>query len=226
MAENDSNHRDTDVASHRAASALRTLILNSEYPPGYRLRQEELAAALGASRVPIREALHILESEGLVTLKPNSGAWVAKLDLQECDAVYRIRERVEPLVLAESMQHMTPADYDRLHDIQVRIEADGDPEVFLGLDREFHLYTYVGCRIESLNLMVERFWNTTQHYRRAFTQFAMPDRTWVINAEHNLLVDAIRRNDPDRAGSLLAGHIRNTRVELLKHPEIFETGEA
>ncbi len=222
MATSNTDGRDFAVASHRAADQLRSWILDSELPPGHRLRQEELATTLGASRVPVREALRILESEGLVTLKPNSGAWVARLDMQECDAVYRVRERVEPLVLAESMPELTPAIHQRLEAIQTDIEENSDGEHFLALDRELHLLTYEGCRIDVLNTMVRRFWNTTQHYRRAFFWLAKADRMWVVNTEHRLLIDAIRRNDQERAGALLAGHIRATRIELLKHPELFE----
>jgi DNA-binding GntR family transcriptional regulator len=223
MASSDTTGRDLTVASHRAAEQLRSWILTSELPPGHRLRQEELAATIGASRVPVREALRILESEGLVTLKPNSGAWVAKLDMQECDAVYRVRERVEPLVLAESMPNLAAVDLHRLETVQAEIEKNSDWEHFLALDRELHLLAYQGCSIDTLNTMVRRFWNTTQHYRRAFMWVARADRMWVVNAEHRLLIDAIRGNDQERAGAILAGHIRATRVELLKHPELFES---
>ena len=223
MASPDTDGRALVVASHRAADQLRTLILTSELPPGHRLRQEELAAAVGASRVPVREALRILESEGLVTLKPNSGAWVAKLDMQECHAVYRVREGVEPLVLAESLRNLTSADHHRLEAIQTEIEKNSDREHFLALDRELHLLTYQGCSIDTLNTMVRRFWNTTQHYRRAFVSLAEADRMWVVNAEHRMLIDAIRSNDEERAGALLALHIRATRIELLNHPELFKS---
>ncbi len=222
VASPDTGGRDFAVASHRVANQLRTWILSSKLPPGRRLRQEELADALGASRVPVREALRILESEGLVTLKPNSGAWVAKLDMQECHAIYRVRERVEPLVLAESMPNLTAADHHHLEAIQTEIEENSDWEHFLTLDRELHLLAYHGCTIDILNTMVRRFWNTTQHYRRAFLWLAKANRMWIVNAEHRLLIDAIRSNDQERAGTLLTGHIRATRTELLRHPELFE----
>ena len=109
------------VASERVAGELRTMILSGELPPGTRIRQEEIAAQLGASRLPAREALSMLESEGLTTLRANSGAWVSKLDLQECEALYKTRERVEPLALAESIPHLTVREHSELDRLQTEI---------------------------------------------------------------------------------------------------------
>ena len=66
-----------------------------------------------------------------------------------------------------------------------------------------------------------RLWNSTQHYRRAFMMLAGNDRMTVVNAEHRLILDAVRRRDPEDAERYLTGHIRRTRVELTSHPELF-----
>lgn len=71
--------------------------------------------------------------------------------------------------------------------------------------------------------MVNRYWDMTQHYRRAFTRLAGADRKWVINTEHRLLIEAIRRRDVETAEHVLVGHIKRTRLELLRHPEVFST---
>ncbi len=205
------------VASHRVASHLRAEIIGGKLAPGERIMQEELAARFGSSRLPVREALRILESEGLVTLRPNSGAWVAQIDRQECIDIYKIRECVEPLAIAESMPNLRNVDIQRLEGIQAEIDHGTDVERFLTLDRELHLLTYSGCRIETLNAMVERFWNTTQHYRRAYTTAIGRDRQWVINAEHRLLIEAIKQVDIDGARTVVWSHIRRTRIELTRH---------
>jgi DNA-binding GntR family transcriptional regulator len=205
------------VASHRVAAHLRVEIIGGKLAPGERIMQEELAARFGSSRLPVREALRILESEGLVTLRPNSGAWVAQIDRQECIDIYKIRECVEPLAIAESMPNLRNIDIQRLESIQAEIDHGTDVERFLALDRELHLLTYSGCRIETLNAMVERFWNTTQHYRRAYTTAIGRDRRWVINAEHRLLIEAIRQVDIDGAKTVVWSHIRRTRLELTRH---------
>jgi DNA-binding GntR family transcriptional regulator len=212
------------AASLRVAEHLRTAILGGAIGPGERVRQEVVAQQLGASRLPVREALRMLVAEGLIENEPRKGARVPRLRLHEVDVVYRMREQLEPLALAESMPELTAAQTQRLAAIQDEIEADTDLARFLALDREFHLLSYEGCRIEQLTATVARLWNATQHHRRMFMQLTGVQRRWVVNAEHRLLLDAIVRGDEVDAGRFLRGHIRRTRIELGHHPAIF--GEA
>ncbi|MFI6357719.1 GntR family transcriptional regulator [Streptomyces sp. NPDC050743] len=211
------------VASRRIAEHLREQILAGQLSPGERIVQDEIAEQFGASRLPVREALRILESSGLVTLRSSTGAWVATMEQRDCEIAYKIRERVEPLALVESLAALSDADIDRLEEIQAQIEASDDVEDFLRLDRELHTLTYSGCTVTELNSMVNRYWDMTQHYRRAFTRLAGPDRKWVINAEHRLLIEAIQRRDVETAEHVLIGHIKRTRLELLRHPEVFSS---
>ncbi len=209
------------VASQRIADSIHRAVLRGELAPGERIRQEEIAEQFGASRLPVREALRILESEGLVTLKANSGAWVSKLNLEECVEIYKIRERVEPMLLAESIPNLSDETVSRLEELMQSIEADDDIEKFLRLDREFHLLSYEGARMPSTHSMVVRFWNTTQQYRRAFAGLIGRERRWIIESEHRLLMEAIQRRDAEEAERVLLGHIRRTRLELANHPDIF-----
>lgn len=207
--------------SEQVAAHLRAQILSGTMPPGGRIRQEVVAEQFGTSRLPVREALRMLSAEGLVELEPNKGARVPMLDEHEVSLVYSMRERLEPLALVESIPHLDDDIVEELRIIQSRIEADTELQEFLILDREFHMLTYSGCDSEHLLGTVRRFWNTTQHYRRAFMEVSGPRRMWIVNAEHNLIIDAIERRDPDDAERYLAGHIRRTRIELLRHPEMF-----
>jgi DNA-binding GntR family transcriptional regulator len=209
-------------ASERVAEHLRQAILGGTIGPGERVRQEEVAQRLGASRLPVREALRMLEAEGLIEHEANKGARVPRLDRHEVDVIYQMRERLEPLALSESIPRLTAQDLLELERIQQLIEADTDLARFLELDREFHLLTYSACRIDPLSSMVVRLWNSTQHYRRAFVSLSGPGRRWVVNAEHRLLLDAIERRDTVDAERYLNGHIRRTRIELARHPEVFD----
>jgi DNA-binding GntR family transcriptional regulator len=212
------------AVSKQVADYLRDAILGGDIGPGERVRQEEVAERFGASRLPVREALRMLEAEGLIEHERNKGARVPRLNMHEVDVIYQMRERLEPLALSESIPYLTEDDILRLDRIQGQIETNSDVGRFLELDREFHLLTYSGCHIDQLTAMVTRLWNSTQHYRRAFVLSATPRRTWVINAEHRLLLDAIERQDTTDAERYLSGHIRRTRGELAKHPEM--VGEA
>ena len=210
------------LQGYRIADELRQAILAGAKPPGSRIRQEELAAHFGTSRIPVREALRQLESEGLVLLIPNSGAWVAKLNLRECTETYQIRERLEPLAIAESIPRMNEATIERIAQLAKEIDETDSVETALRLDREFHLLTYKAADMPSLYVIAERFWNTTQQYRRAYAATIGREAAWISNYEHKLLVEAIQRRDAEGAERILFGHIRRTRLELQKHPEIFD----
>jgi DNA-binding GntR family transcriptional regulator len=221
-----------NVASHRIAAGVRAEILDGRYAPGERIRQEELAARSGASRIPVREALRMLAAEGLVTLVSNAGAWVRWLTLEECGEAYLIREALEPLLLRLSMPRLARAAVSRLGELAGEMEAAPDMDAFLRADREFHLSSYAGAAPGETWDIVHRMWNITQHYRREFTRLAgaapgggdggpFGARLGVTHLEHRLLLDAVGRGDADDAGRALVTHIRRTRLELARHPGIF-----
>lgn len=209
------------VASQRIAAILAERILAGVLGPGARIKQDELATELQSSRIPVREALRILESRGLVRLRANSGAWVSDMSLHDLRLSYQIREQIEPLLLKESLPNLSLNHVERMRQLQGDIEASDDVERFLVLDREFHWASYAGADAPQLCAMVERLWDTTQHYRRAFTQMAGQERSWIINSEHHLLIEAVAAQDGDTASTILGMHIRRTRLELVDHPELF-----
>jgi DNA-binding GntR family transcriptional regulator len=210
------------AAGARIAAELREEILSGAHPPGARIRQEDLAGRLGASRLPVREALRMLEAEGLVTLVANTGAWVAQLSLSECEEMYQIRERIEPLLLRFNIPLHSAESIDKLEVLADAMETSEDVEQFLRLDREFHLSCYTAAHTSVLGDTVLQLWNRTQHYRRAFTRVFRSEGDRSVHHEHQLLVSAIRRRDIDEAERILAGHIRRTRLELARHPDVFE----
>ncbi len=210
------------AAGARIAAGLREAILAGEYAPGDRIRQEDLAGRHGASRLPVREALRMLQAEGLVTLVANTGAWVSSLSLADCEELYQVRERLEPLLLRLNLPLLRPDEIDRLADLARRMEQTEDDEEFLQLDRDFHLSCYGAVETEMLGETVLRLWNRTHHYRRAFTRVFHAEGDRSVHHEHHLLVNAIRRGDADEAERVLAAHIRRTRLGLGRHPEVFE----
>lgn len=211
------------VASQRIAEVLADRILAGELAPGARIKQDELAAELSSSRIPVREALRILESRGLVRLRANTGAWVSEMTLRDLELSYQIRERIEPLLLLESLPRLTDEDVDEMRSIQDAIEANSDVEQFLVLDRRLHWTSYRRHQVPQFASMIERLWDTTQHYRRAFTRLANLQGSWTINVEHRLLIEAIESRDADTAAAVLTMHIRRTRLELSRHPDLFSS---
>ncbi len=172
------------VASQRIAGALREEILGGRHLPGERIRQEDIAARYGASRIPVREALAMLAAEGLVTLVANAGAWVTRLSAAECAEAYLIRERLEPLLLRMSLPLLDEAAIARMGDLAAEMESvagggggeggtgSAGVDAFLRADREFHLASYRAADGGETGRIIHRMWNVTQHYRREFSRRA------------------------------------------------------
>ncbi|NCV08340.1 MAG: GntR family transcriptional regulator, partial [Actinobacteria bacterium] len=205
------------------ANSLKEEILSGKYPPGIRIRQEDIAEQFGASRSPVREALRILEAEGLINLVAHTGAWISHLSLSECEEMYQLRERIEPLLLRLSIPHITDSLVHELQKLVLQMEATTDVETFLRLDRQFHLLSYSKAETVLVGEMVNRLWNTTQHYRRAYSQMMASTSFKPAHYEHHLLLTSIIKGDLDDAERILFGHIRRTRLELAKHPDVFNS---
>lgn len=206
------------AASERVAEIIGQRILSGELKPGQRIKQDELASDLETSRIPVRDALRILETRGLVTLKANMGARVASLSAHDMEMTYKIRERLEPLLLADSMPNLTEADFAELRDIKSRMEACVDVDSYLPLNQQFHWVAFRGNQVPVLAQIVERLWETTHIYRQVFARLALKDsqpRT-VMNAERELLLGAIERGEIDMAPRILAIHIRRAHQWLIQ----------
>ena len=215
--------------SQVATRYLRDAILEGRLRAGERIRQEAIARQLGTSRIPVREALRQLENEGLINLVPRSGARVARLDFEESAELYRIREEIEPLAIAESAPKLADAQIAQLRELMLLIERSDDPAVWLLLDRRFHLASYAAAPMPRLLKMIESFWNTTQQYRRVYygmiaraQQASASDEVPLTHVDHQLLIDALERRDPIDAAGFLRAHIRRTRLTLANHQELFE----
>ncbi|MFV0407918.1 MAG: GntR family transcriptional regulator [Propioniciclava sp.] len=214
--------RDGDAGA-RIADSIRAGIVAGEYPPGTRIRQEDLAARFGASRVPVRQALQQLEHEGLVTVVANAGAWVSRLTLAQCEEIYQMRERLEPLLLSYSAPQLDSTALAELARCAQQISDIGsDTDAFLTLDRQFHLTSYAGANTTQLGDLIQKLWNTTAPYRRAYVESWAPEARRIAHEEHHLIVAALRDGDVEEAERVLASHIRRTRRSLARNPEIFE----
>lgn len=201
---------------------VREAILEGRLKPGIRIRQQELAQQFGVSRIPVREALRRLESEGLITVVPHSGARVARMDIDECNELYRLREMIEPMALAESVPRLTETQLAGLRGLLNAIETSTeDPARWLELDRRFHLDCCAAAPLPRAVAMIERFWNQTQQYRRAYMATEHSDMFEAAIAEHRLIFYAMEQRDGEDAADRLRLHIRRTRTTLARDPELF-----
>ena len=213
---------DSKVVSVQIADSLRRQILSGDLMPGERIRQEEIAEEFNASRIPVREALRILVTDGLVEVVANAGAWVSGLTMAECIEQYQIRERIEPLLLRSSLENFDESLLPKLEELVGALERNQDVKTFMELDRQFHMLTYSGAPDTALKEIIVRLWNTTQPYRRVYTKLVGSPGLSVTHLEHRLLLEAIARRDHEDAERILSGHIRRTRIALAQHPEVFK----
>jgi len=204
------------VASQRVADVLAERILSGALEPGSRIKQDELADELKTSRIPVRDALRMLEARGLVTMRANAGARVASLSMRDLEISYEVRERIEPLLLGESIPNLTDADIADLREVMNALEIEKDVDKAVRLGREFHEISYRGHDTPLLAQIVERLWDTTQSYRRAFLVMTMGSGSGTHNIEHRLIFDAIVRGEVETAQAALVMHIRRTRTSLAR----------
>lgn len=203
-------------------TALRKDIVDGRLAPGTRIRQADFARRHGMSRIPVREAIARLATEGLLTVEPHVGARVAHLDLAELIEVYAIREQLEPLAIEATAARRTEADIQELRALFARLESiasQPDPRVWLEVDADFHFHMYRAARMPRLLPLIERCWNTTQQYRLVYVR--REQRYDLAQAGHRLLLDAIERQDGQSARNILVSHIRRVRTTLEHLPELF-----
>src|SRR5215471_8261327 len=203
-------------------TGIRDDIVSGRLRPGERIVQDSVAKRFGTSRIPVREALRHLASEGLVTLAPDVGARVAKLNPGELHEVYLMREALEPIAVAASVPLLPDAAVAGLVKLAEEGErrADaGDMQGFLELDRQFHELTFSAAELPRLRRVVDSLADTTTQYRRVYSY--LPDRLAISHAEHRLLIDAFERRAPDDAAAVHRLHTSRTRDGLTHRPEIF-----
>lgn len=205
------------------ARHLREAILDGRIPHGAAIRQESLAQELGVSRIPVREALRLLETEGLVTISPHRGARVAILDLGECIEVYKMRERMEPLAFGESVGNLSPEQLDAVRGLARQLDAlAGDSEAWLEADRRFHLASYAGARMPRLLRTVVDYWNTTQQYRRVLLTTFTPADFRLYQCDHEVMIDCLETGTRQAGEDVVRMHIERARLRLMQVPELFD----
>jgi DNA-binding GntR family transcriptional regulator len=199
---------------------LRRDILSGRLAPGSRLAQATVAERLGISRLPVREALRLLEMESLVSMRPNSGATVTPLTIDEMYEVYRMREQLEPMAITESIPRLTDAQVDEIRRLHAVLDATPvGGEQWLEADRGFHLATVAGAPMPRLLRSIAELFNAASRYRRALAKWVPTDLP-TVQIEHALLMNAVERRYAEDAAAILEMHIRRTRQSLLVRQDV------
>ncbi|NJQ01971.1 GntR family transcriptional regulator [Streptomyces zingiberis] len=186
--------------------AIRDDIVSGVYPFGSRLTEEQLARRYGVSRVPVREALRALESEGFVTTRRHAGACVAEPTDDEAADLLEVRALLEPLVAARAARRRTEAHVKVLRGLVTlgRKRADrGLPPDLRSLDTWFHETLAQAAGSPTLVALL------TQVRRKIAWVYAdpRPPATADLWSERGAIVDAVARGDAGRARGLMAAHL-------------------
>lgn len=197
-----------------ATALLREAIIRGELRPGGRLLLEELSRRFHLSLTPIREALPLLEAEGLVIQSAHKGAIVAPMDRDEIREVYAIRGAIEGLATAEAVPQLTADDQAALAAQLDTLEAfRGDWEEFLNLDKEFHLILYRAAGNRRWLETIRTLWQRSARYMLAST--ALPGAVAAIHADHRELLRACQQRDATSAAAVLRTHLDHSAQRLL-----------
>lgn len=196
--------------------AIRDGILHGNYVEGEPLRQDALAEELGVSRIPIREALRQLETEGLVTFNPHRGAIVSSLSLGEIEEVFDLRATIEPDLLRRAMPRLTTHQLDQADDVLDRYAValrTGDVSKWGELNWQFHASLYAPADRPITMSIVQRLHQQSDRYLRM--QLALTHGETRANEEHRAIADAARAQDTKRACQLVRDHIAGAGRSLI-----------
>lgn len=190
--------------SAQVADAIRQKILSGDYAANLQLRQEHIAAEFGVSRIPVREALHQLHSEGFVTLVSHKGAIVSEVSTEEMMELYELRARIETWLLALAIPHMGEDTLEeaRAHAERHRI-TNGHYEYMLNWNFHRTLYRPSGRNVTIE--MVGRIHQQIERYTRMMVSLTAVHAQ--SDKEHFQLLDLCRAKETLRAINLLEVHI-------------------
>lgn len=200
--------------SELAYDELRRRILSGEYQPGAVIGQARLAAELGLSTTPLREALKRLSTEGLVDLGVHRDAHVVALSAEEARDLFDVRSAVDPLACRLAADRRTDDDLHRVDDALRALEpftGNATPEA-LDAHRAFHRSVYVAARNPTLLGILDGLWDKTDLYRQRTLRSWTPteeDRARV-HRQHTVLRDAVAAGDADAAADASHRHITHS----------------
>lgn len=197
----------------RAYQEIRERILRGELLPGTWLREEELAAMVGGSRTPVREALGRLHAEGLVELAPNRGAQVAQWPEQDLTEIFSLRALLEGFGASLAAGKITPeqiAELERLaEEMEVAVADGASPAQLAPTHRAFHLLVAAAAANRRLQMVIS---NVTQ---LAWMQHTLekygPEHMHRSMGQHREIIQALHTRNADWARALMEAHVLGAR---------------
>lgn len=207
----------TNTAEQEAYLYLQHALRTGRYKPGERLISEEIAAEIGMSRMPVREAFRRLAADGLVTLRPNRGCVVAGLSFDELYETFEIRSVLEGLAVRLATPKMTEEHFEELERLLDRMERAGHSgsSDWVLRHQEFHsaIYTLSGRpklirQISALHVVIEP-------YMRIWFDYV--NKPLSAREEHDQLIKVLALKDCAKAEEVMRKHILETAPTLANY---------
>jgi DNA-binding GntR family transcriptional regulator len=191
---------------------LRSRILSGVFAPGSPLRQEALAKELGVSRIPLREAMRLLSSEGLVDVLPHKGAYVSMLSKDEVREFFDLRLRLEPWLFRDAAMKISNEKLDLAKRIVERMDTAG-AENWGALNWELHELLYAAAERPAALNIVRGLHERSERYLR-FQVVNAPIRQQA-HREHLALIELCRHRQAEKAQLALKHHIADAAEQIL-----------
>jgi len=200
-----------------AYEQLYNAILNGRFKPGEHLVLEDLAAEMGTSRTPLREAIRRLQTEGLVVFTPHRGAVITELSVEELIELYHIRAVLDGLATRLAAENLSDSDLHRLEEMASNAERDLDPQNPVGFEafnQDFHEIIYRGAKAPKLYEMISNLYAQARRHRHL--SLLSPGRISEILVEHRNIVNALKARDAGAAERHARVHHDNTAKVLVQ----------
>ncbi len=195
-----------DVVFH----TLREAILKGELKPGERLMELQLAAKLGVSRTPIREAIRMLELEGLAVTVPRKGAEVARMTEKDMEDVLQIREALDELAASIACRQITPEELSELRKTAKEFEEytkTGDVKRIAEVDVRFHDIIYQATRNPKLVAMLSNLREQMYRYR---VEYLKDEKNYpILVKEHSEILAGLEEKNQKSVKNAMYQHVRN-----------------
>ncbi|EFH10863.1 GntR family transcriptional regulator [Pseudoroseomonas cervicalis] len=195
----------TRTAAEHVEAVLKAAILEGRLAGGTALRQEELAARFGLSRMPVREALRRLEAQALVDVLPHRGAVVTEISARDAADGYAIRRALEPAALRLSIPRLTAADLAEAAQLIAAMDSEPETALLGQLNRRFHMALYRAAGHARMLAMVEQELAGFDRYLRF--HLAAQGREHMAQDDHRAMLAAAGAGDAAAAVAVLERHL-------------------
>ena len=202
------------IPNQSIADALRIEILRGTLQGGQPLKQDEIAAQFGVSKIPVREALVQLKAEGLVNFYPNRGAFVSELSAAEADEIYVMRIALEKEVLARAIPHLTVSHFKQAGEMLSAIDHEENIAKWGELNWEFHSTLYAPANLPRVMETLRTLHTNIARYLVLY--LAGMDYQKKSQREHRALLQACRAGAVEKAKDILDSHLRSASTQLIK----------